>query len=65
MSKLTQPKKAISGARGYEIDNLFARKKTKWDEKSTSHDRKTNYKPPSKAGAEESMKLMNSWLRGK
>jgi len=65
MSKLTQPKKAISGARGYEIDNLFAKPITKWSESSASDDRKTDYKPPSKAGAAECKKLMNSWLRGK
>jgi len=64
-SKITQPKKAISGARGYELDNLFAKPSTKWDESSKKNDRKSDYKPPSGEGAEECKKLMNSWLKGK
>ncbi len=62
---LAQPKKKISGARGFEIDKLFSKKKTKWDSSSALDDRHSDYKAPSKEGAAECVKLANSWLTGK
>ncbi len=48
-----------------QVNKLFSKKKTKWDSSSHLNDRHSDYKAPSKEGAETSVKLMSAFNRGK